>query len=79
MRSKEDMLDGCLDVHFYGRSGREDVLDVMERYAKEVAIDFAKCVDANGWTQLGDGNWGSLSHSTKSSEELYTEYLKQKQ
>ena len=50
----------------------------MDEYAKQEAIDFAKYVDDEGYTQLLDEDkWGSFNRELNT-EQLYELYLKSK-
>jgi hypothetical protein len=68
MKTKEEILKPIADHYYFSQRQKERIYDVMDEFAKELAIDFARYLEAKG---INFERWSFLP-------EMFDEYLKSK-
>lgn len=73
---KEKILNkACSVLGDYEPMLNSHAYKAMDEYAKDMAIEFAKWMDGDGWQLLGKDKWCAFSRPEYSSEELYNLYI----
>lgn len=81
-KSKEKMLDKLMAENL-GEYVREDVLELMDEYARQEALGFAEWIDGCGYNRIPykgkDGEWTEGNEIVaETTEQLFDLYLQSK-